>query len=147
MHVYGSLKSWSTDSASCVQVQSEYSEVVADILNTSFIFSIPADGPASFCTPVLSVQWVLRFEFVASPSNVDWSLYESALQVDERERGEWSLPILVHAPLPRSKIPGIIKERPLSPKKDGWLRSPREVGGSTDPFKSSPRSSSLWHLY
>ncbi|KAG5545016.1 hypothetical protein RHGRI_017473 [Rhododendron griersonianum] len=46
----------------CLEVQSDHHEVVADLLQTSFLFSIPMDGPMSFSTPRISVRWALRFE-------------------------------------------------------------------------------------
>ncbi|BBN02157.1 RAB6A-GEF complex partner protein 2 [Marchantia polymorpha subsp. ruderalis] len=95
------------------KVQSEYFETVCDMLNSHFIFSVPLDGPASFSTPLISVQWILRFEFVASPPKVDWSKYAHPLLIEERERGEWSLPIVVHAPLP----PRAKKDAPMSPER------------------------------
>ncbi|CAM6097364.1 unnamed protein product [Calypogeia fissa] len=96
------------------KVQSEYFETVCDMIQSHFIFSIPMDGPPSFSTPLISVQWILRFEFVASPPKVDWSKYAHPLLIEDREKGEWSLPILVHAPLP----PRARKDRPVSPKKE-----------------------------
>jgi hypothetical protein len=60
----------------CLQVQSDHYEVVADLVQTSFLFSIPMDGPMSFSTPHVSVQWSLRFEFFTTPKNVDWTRYD-----------------------------------------------------------------------
>ena len=59
-----------------LQVQSDHYEVVADLVQTSFLFSIPMDGPMSFSTPQVSVQWSLRFEFFTTPKNVDWTRYD-----------------------------------------------------------------------
>lgn len=56
-----------------MQVQSEHHEVVADLVQTSFLFSIPIDGPISFSTPKVSVQWSLRFEFFTTPKDLDLS--------------------------------------------------------------------------
>ena len=58
-----------------VQVHSDHHEVVADLVQTSFLFSIPMDGPMSFSTRYVSVQWALRFEFLTTPKNVDWTRY------------------------------------------------------------------------
>ncbi|KAL3695876.1 hypothetical protein R1sor_009952 [Riccia sorocarpa] len=110
------------------KVQSEYFETVCDMLNSHFIFSVPLDGPASFSTPLISVQWILRFEFVASPPHVDWSKYAHPLLIEERERGEWSLPIVVHAPLP----PRAKRNAPTSP--DRQIVSGRAAAS----FASSP---------
>lgn len=56
-----------------MQIQSDHHEVVADLVQTSFQFSVPMDGPMSFSTRHVSVQWVLRFEFFTTPKNVDWT--------------------------------------------------------------------------
>lgn len=88
-------------SPTITKVQSDHHEVVADFVQTSFHFSIPMDGPMSFSTPYVSVQWALRFEFFTTPKHVDLTRYEHPLLVQEREKGEWVLPITVHAPLPR----------------------------------------------
>lgn len=58
-----------------MQVHSDHHEVVADLVQTSFLFSIPMDGPMSFSTRHVSVQWSLRFEFFTTPKNVDWTRY------------------------------------------------------------------------
>ncbi|KAK9141931.1 hypothetical protein Syun_011331 [Stephania yunnanensis] len=85
------------------KVQSDHHEVVADLLQSSFIFSIPPDGPMSFSTPHVTVQWALRFEFFTTPKNVDWSRYDHPLLIEGRDKGEWVLPITVHAPPPRAQ--------------------------------------------
>ena len=99
-----------------LQVQADYYEVVADMLQTHFIFSIPLDGPPSFTTPYISLQWILRIEFVTTTRDVDWSRYEHPLLIEERERGEWTIPILVHAPLPRTEKSNVTRERPSPPR-------------------------------
>lgn len=58
-----------------MQVHSDHHEVVADLVQTSFLFSIPMDGPMSFSTRHVSVQWSLRFEFFTTPKNIDWTRY------------------------------------------------------------------------
>jgi len=90
------------NSPTLTKVQSDHHEVVADLIQTSFLFSIPTDGPMSFSTPRVSVQWILRFEFLTTPKSVDLSRYEHPLLVPEREKSEWVLPITVHAPPPRT---------------------------------------------
>ncbi|TYH39173.1 hypothetical protein ES332_D12G162200v1 [Gossypium tomentosum] len=82
----------------CLEVQSDHHEVVADLVQTSFLFSIPMDGPMSFSTPHISVEWALRFEFFTTPKNLDWTRYEHPLLVEGRDKSEWVLPITVHAP-------------------------------------------------
>ncbi|KAL4354672.1 hypothetical protein GQ457_06G004340 [Hibiscus cannabinus] len=87
------------NSPTITKVQSDHHEVVADLVQTSFLFSIPMDGPMSFSTPRVSVQWVLRFEFFTTPKNVDWTRYEHPLLIEGRDKCEWVLPITVHAPV------------------------------------------------
>ncbi|XP_043691324.1 uncharacterized protein LOC122642012 [Telopea speciosissima] len=96
------------------KVQSDYHEVVSDLVQTSFLFSIPMDGPMSFSTPHVSVQWALRFEFFTTPKNVDWTRYEHPLLIEGRDKGEWVLPIRVHAPPLRSQAAHSRTERPSS---------------------------------
>ncbi|KAK9911240.1 hypothetical protein M0R45_035161 [Rubus argutus] len=86
------------NSPTITKVQSDHYEVVADLVQTSFLFSIPMDGPMSFSTPHVSVKWVLRFEFFTTPKNVDWTRYEHPLLIEGRDKSEWVLPIVVHAP-------------------------------------------------
>ncbi|ONK68689.1 uncharacterized protein A4U43_C05F14860 [Asparagus officinalis] len=89
-------------SQTITKVQSDHHKVVADIAQTSFLFSIPMDGPMSFSTPYVTVQWALRFEFFTTPKHVDLKRYEHPLLIVEREKGDWVLPITVFAPSPRS---------------------------------------------
>ncbi|XP_026427109.1 uncharacterized protein LOC113323077 [Papaver somniferum] len=96
------------------KIQSDRYEVVADLVQTSFLFSIPMDGPMSFATPLVSVQWALRFEFFTTPKNVDWTRYEHPLLIEGRDKGEWVLPITVHAPPPRAQPAHTRSERPDS---------------------------------
>ncbi|KAL8153783.1 hypothetical protein V2J09_011543 [Rumex salicifolius] len=88
------------NSPTITKVHSDFYEVVADLLQTSFLFSIPMDGPMSFSTPHISVQWALRFEFFTTTKNDDWTRYDHPLLVEERDKCEWVLPITVHAPQP-----------------------------------------------
>ncbi|KAF7110307.1 hypothetical protein CFC21_110437 [Triticum aestivum] len=85
-------------SPTITKVHSEHHEVVADLHQTSFLFSIPIDGPMSFATSKVSVQWSLRFEFFTTPAGMDSSRYEHPLLVEKREKGDWVLPITVYAP-------------------------------------------------
>ncbi|KAF7140233.1 hypothetical protein RHSIM_Rhsim06G0125800 [Rhododendron simsii] len=104
------------------RVQSDHHEVVADLLQTSFLFSIPMDGPMSFSTPRISVQWALRFEFFTTPKNVDWTRFEHPLLIEGRDKCEWVLPITVHAP--PVGTPGIHtrSEKPVT-LEPLWLRT------------------------
>ncbi|KAM7511783.1 hypothetical protein LguiB_010658 [Lonicera macranthoides] len=85
-------------SPTITKVHSDHHEVVADLVQTSFLFSIPMDGPMSFSTRHVSVQWSLRFEFFTTPKNVDWTRYEHPLLIEGRDKCDWVLPITVHAP-------------------------------------------------
>ncbi|GFP81298.1 rab6a-gef complex partner protein 2 [Phtheirospermum japonicum] len=80
------------------KIHSDHHEVVADLVQTSFLFSIPVDGPMTFSTSYISVQWALRFEFLTTPQNVDWTRFEHPLLIEGRDKCEWVLPITVHAP-------------------------------------------------
>ncbi|XP_058743379.1 uncharacterized protein LOC131616143 [Vicia villosa] len=102
------------NSPTITKVQSDHHEVVADLLQTSFLFSVPMDGPMTFSTPHVSVQWVLRFEFYTTPKFVDWTKYEHPLLIERREKTEWVLPITVHAPPPRTPTSGSRSERLFS---------------------------------
>lgn len=102
------------NSPTITKVQSDYHEVVADLVQTSFLFSIPMDGPMSFSTPHISVQWALRFEFLTTPKNVDWTRYEHPLLIEGREKVEWVLPITVHAPPSGSSAAHARNDKPFS---------------------------------
>ncbi|KAF3445320.1 hypothetical protein FNV43_RR10496 [Rhamnella rubrinervis] len=97
----------------CLEVQSDHNEVVADLVQTSFLF--PFHGwPYVFSTSHVSVQWALRFEFFTTLRNVDWTRYEHPLLMEGRDRSEWVLPITVHAPPPGTSAPHS-EVRSLSP--------------------------------
>ncbi|KAB1204066.1 hypothetical protein CJ030_MR8G028345 [Morella rubra] len=130
------------NSPTITKVQNDHYEVVADLVQTSFLFSIPMDGPMSFSTPHVSVQWSLRFEFFTTPKNVDWARcdqlcicqyllrylitsvldlsglsdfrYEHPLLIEERDKSEWILPITVHAPPPGTSAAHTRNDKPLS---------------------------------
>ncbi|XWS63313.1 hypothetical protein CRYUN_Cryun06bG0084600 [Craigia yunnanensis] len=102
------------NSPTITKVQSDHHEVVSDLVQTSFLFSIPMDGPMSFSTPHVSVQWALRFEFFTTPKNVDWTRYEHPLLIEGRDKSEWVLPITVHAPPPGTPATHARNEKPFS---------------------------------
>ncbi|KAL0391672.1 UNVERIFIED_CONTAM: hypothetical protein Sradi_2390000 [Sesamum radiatum] len=85
-------------SPTITKIHSDHHEVVADLVQTSFLFSIPMDGPMTFSTRYVSVQWALRFEFLTTPKNVDWTRFEHPLLVEGKDKCEWVLPITIHAP-------------------------------------------------
>ncbi|KAL3641407.1 hypothetical protein CASFOL_016375 [Castilleja foliolosa] len=102
-------------SPSITKVHSDHHEVVADLVQTSFLFSIPMDGPITFSTRYVSVQWALRFEFLTTPKNVDWTRFEHPLLIEGRDKCEWTLPITVHAPpLSGPATAQLRNERPVS---------------------------------
>ncbi|CAN8302983.1 unnamed protein product [Cochlearia groenlandica] len=111
------------NSPTLTKVQSDHHEVVADLIQTSFLFSIPTDGPMSFTTPRVSVQWILRFEFLTTPKNVDLSRYDHPLLIPEREKSEWVLPITVHAPPPRTSSAAQNRGEKLFGMEPSWIRS------------------------
>ncbi|KAI9100724.1 hypothetical protein K1719_024086 [Acacia pycnantha] len=78
-------------SPTITKVQSDHYEVVADLVQTSFLS---------------------LFEFYATPKNLDWTKYEHLLLIEGREKCEWVLPITVHAPPPRTS--GTRSEKPVS---------------------------------
>ncbi|KAJ4822815.1 hypothetical protein Tsubulata_015817 [Turnera subulata] len=110
------------NSPTVTKVQSDHHEVVADLVQTSFLFSIPMDGPMSFSTPHVSVQWALRFEFFTTPKNVDWRRYEHPLLIEGRDKSEWILPITVHAPPPGASSTHARSEKPFS-LEPLWVRT------------------------
>ncbi|OWM77465.1 uncharacterized protein LOC116209175 [Punica granatum] len=110
------------NSPTITKVQSDHHEVVADLVQTSFQFSIPMDGPMSFSTSRISVQWSLRFEFYTTPKNVDWTRYEHPLLVEGRDKCEWVLPITVHAPPSRSPAAQSRSEKQFS-LEPLWVRT------------------------
>lgn len=67
-------------------------EVSTDTLFTSFTFTLPRSATPSFCTQVVGLKWVLRFEFlVGQPGAAPWAKLEEL---------HWALPVLVQAPQP-----------------------------------------------
>ncbi|KAL7248950.1 hypothetical protein ACSBR1_011176 [Camellia fascicularis] len=107
-------------SPTVTKVQSDHHEVVADLVQTSFLFSIPMDGPMSFSTPRVSVQWALRFEFFTTPKNLDWTRFEHPLLIEGRDKCEWVLPITVHAPPLGTTAINTRNEKPVS--LESWVR-------------------------
>lgn len=101
-------------SPTITKIQSDHHEVVADLVQTSFLFSVPMDGPMSFSTRHVSVQWVLRFEFFTTPKNVDWTRFDHPLLIEGRDKCEWILPITVHAPPFTTPVSHSRSERPAS---------------------------------
>ncbi|KAL3513529.1 hypothetical protein ACH5RR_026246 [Cinchona calisaya] len=109
-------------SPTITKVHSDHYEVVADLVQTSFLFSIPMDGPMSFSTRYVSVQWALRFEFLTTPKNVDWTRFEHPLLIEAREKCEWLLPITIHAPPLGAAATQVLSEKPFS-LEPSWVRT------------------------
>lgn len=114
------------NSSTITKAYSEYFEIVNDVISTQFLFSIPLDGPASITTPLLSLEWILRFEFIVTPLNKEWKSLEHPLLIDvnERRKGEWSLPIVVHATPPKKLV---LPEAEKPTRSNSWARSPGEI--------------------
>lgn len=109
-------------SPTITKIQSDHHEVVADLVQTSVLFSVPMDGPMTFSTRHVSVQWVLRFEFFTTPKNVDWTRFEHPLLIEGRDKCEWVLPITVHAPPFTPTVSHSRSEKPAS-LESSWDRS------------------------
>lgn len=62
------------------------------VLASDFLFSIPPNATPSFRTPMVSLQWVLRFEFTIGSA--------SAKGVWRTEQLTWALPLAVYPPRP-----------------------------------------------
>ncbi|KAK9918728.1 hypothetical protein WJX75_006323 [Coccomyxa subellipsoidea] len=81
------------------KVWGEHVEITAGLVLTHFMFSLPADAPASFATHTVSLRWVLRFEFTTSVAKPASWLSGGPTP----ERIAWALPVLVRPPaVPRS---------------------------------------------
>ena len=97
--VYLQLEGFRVDTLGChipvppLQVQDEHQELTPNTLVTHFKLSIPQDAPASFRTSLVSLRWVLRFEFltVSKPAAVGWLGGGGPTS----EQLSWALPILV----------------------------------------------------
>eukprot|EP00210_Caulerpa_lentillifera_P005491 g5251.t1 len=75
----------------------EHVECTNDVLMTNFMFTIPSNAPPSFQTPLVTLRWILRFEFlVGSPfSWIDSDEVGSSIE-NSTETLNWELPIVVH---------------------------------------------------
>ncbi|KAL8485971.1 hypothetical protein ACS0TY_028032 [Phlomoides rotata] len=104
------------------KVYSDHHEVVADLVQTSFLFSIPVDGPMTFYTHHVSVQWALRFEFLTTPRNVDMTRFEHPLLIEGRDKCVWILPITIHAPPSRTAAAQSRNKRPIT-LEPLWVRT------------------------
>jgi len=72
----------------------EHHELTHDTLHTSFSFQIPVDGTQEFSTDLVSVQWLLEFQFMTASATAKES------QEIHVEPLQWDLPIRVLVPSP-----------------------------------------------
>lgn len=75
------------------KVWDEWQQLTPDTVLTHFTFTVPSNGPPSFATPVVSLRWLLRFQFTAGISSSGWGLFGSGgTKVQEIT---WTLPFSV----------------------------------------------------
>ena len=77
-------------------MQDEHQELTPDTVLTHFMLSIPADAPASFSTHLISLRWLLRFEFTTSRAKPAGGWLGGAGRGTEKLT--WTLPLLVAPP-------------------------------------------------
>mmetsp|Transcript_1295 Transcript_1295/g.3717 ORF Transcript_1295/g.3717 Transcript_1295/m.3717 type:complete len:478 (-) Transcript_1295:46-1479(-) len=85
------------------KVYDEYVELTQDTLLTHFMFTIPADSPASFATPLVALRWVLRFELSALYIGVGEGGARTLSSKQPVEKVSWVLPVPVYPPSPGYK--------------------------------------------
>ena len=81
-----------------LQVVEECQQLTQDTIMSHFGFSVPLVSPVSFATPLMSLRWVLRFDFAVQlrPAGGRWPLSGSAPR--QSQKITWLLPVLVRAP-------------------------------------------------
>ncbi len=81
-----------------LQVVEECQQLTPDTIMTHFGFSVPLVSPVTFATPLMSLRWVLRFDFAVQlrPAGGKWGLSGSAPRPPQKIT--WLLPVLVRAP-------------------------------------------------
>ncbi|GAB4820682.1 hypothetical protein N2152v2_007728 [Parachlorella kessleri] len=77
------------------RVYEEQLDLTADIASTHFVFTVPPGSQANFSTPLLQLQWVLRFQFTASTARQGGSPNPLQGKIDQLT---WALPLHVGAP-------------------------------------------------
>jgi RAB6A-GEF complex partner protein 2 len=75
----------------------EQQEITADTLLTHFLFTIPGSAPPSFRTPMVALQWMLRFEITTGV--VTFGKEGEKVVKPAAETLLWSLPLVVHPPI------------------------------------------------
>ncbi|GMH41044.1 hypothetical protein BSKO_08954 [Bryopsis sp. KO-2023] len=73
----------------------EHVELTTDVLMTSFSFSIPPGAPCSFRTPLLTLRWVLSFEFTVGEAGQVDSAGIIRKPNNRCEQLNWRLPVTV----------------------------------------------------
>lgn len=79
------------------RVYEEQLEITADMAATHFVFTLPPGSQANFTTPLLQLQWVLRFQFTASTPRPGGGGGSNPLQ-GKIDQLSWALPLFVGAP-------------------------------------------------
>lgn len=80
-----------------VQVVEECHQLTPDTVMAHFLFSVPQSLPVSIATPLVSLRWVLRFEFTlhSRAQGGGWGFKPSASLPQQMT---WLLPVLVRPP-------------------------------------------------
>ena len=83
---------------SCVirRLHCEHTEFTGDVFMTNFMFTIPSNAPPSFKTPLLSLRWVLKFEFEVGRCMEFMEDGETHMTSSETEPLLWQLPLIVY---------------------------------------------------
>ena len=94
------VETWQRDTAQDKRVirrlHCEHTEFTGDVLMTNFMFTIPSNAPPSFRTPLLSLRWVLKFEFEVGRCQ-DWmEMGEVQPTSNDTEPLLWQLPLTVY---------------------------------------------------
>lgn len=77
------------------RVYDEQLDLTADMASTHFVFTLPPDSQSNFITPLLALQWVLRFQFTASTPRAAGVANPLQGKIDQLT---WALPLHVGAP-------------------------------------------------
>jgi hypothetical protein len=77
------------------RVYEEQLDLTADVSSMHFVFTVPPGSQANFSTPLLQLQWVLRFQFTASTPRPGGSGNPLQGKIDQLT---WALPLHVGAP-------------------------------------------------
>ena len=80
-----------------MQVVEEFHQLTPDTVMAHFLFSVPQNLPVTLATPLVSLRWVLRFEFTLNTrvQSSGWGLKPTAALPQQMT---WLLPVLVRPP-------------------------------------------------